>query len=306
MKALSGRTLTDIDPFVDEIVRYSMQFSGKCLRPALLFLVSRIFGPVNEKQLHSAAAIEFIHTATLIHDDILDGASIRRHLKTVNVRWNAQVGVLAGDLLLAKALELMATGGDLFGIQRLTEACCHTCEGELRQVGGVGDFRMPLEKYLEIIGGKTASLLACSAELGAYYSSAGRQCATLFRQFGHKIGVAFQMIDDILDLTGTAQAAGKTLRTDLFNRKPTLPVILYLQQADSKKRQAMLDKLEDEKIDADSIVKELYESGAVESAKNRAVQEIDEALGLIAGIQGSQDAKSAINEIARFVTQRNN
>ncbi|MDR3234164.1 MAG: polyprenyl synthetase family protein [Planctomycetaceae bacterium] len=305
MKALSQRTVADVSPGVEEIVRYSLQFSGKCLRPALLFLTGKIFGTLTEKHLLAAAAIEFVHTATLIHDDILDGASLRRHLDTINVRWNAQVGVLAGDLLLSKSLELMAKSADLYGIQRLTEACNLTCEGELRQMTAVGCFEMTMEQYLQIIGGKTASLLACSAELGAYYSGAGTETVEKFRLFGHKTGIAFQMIDDILDLVGETKNAGKTLRTDLMNGKPTLPVILYLQSVAEPQRQTMLEMLRREEVEPELIVRQLTLSGVVEEARKRAQQEIDEALALIADVEGDAEMKSAIKEIAFFVTKRN-
>ncbi|MDR3181371.1 MAG: polyprenyl synthetase family protein [Planctomycetaceae bacterium] len=305
MKALSQRTVTEVSPHIKEIVQYSLQISGKCLRPALLFLTAKIFGNVTEKHLHSAAAIEFVHTATLIHDDILDGALLRRHLDTVNVRWNAQVGVLAGDLLLAKSLELMAQGADLYGIQRLTEACNLTCAGELQQVTSVGRFEMPMEEYLQIIGGKTASLLACSTELGAYYSGANTEMVRKFRLFGHKTGIAFQMIDDILDVTGETENAGKTLRTDLINRKPTLPVLLYLQSAAEAQRQTMLKQLRSETIETELIVRQLIQSGAVEAAQKRAQKEIHEALALIADADGHAEMKAAVEEIALFVTTRN-
>ncbi|GHT43976.1 polyprenyl synthetase [Planctomycetales bacterium] len=307
VKALSRQVVSGADSYVDEIIRYCLNVGGKRIRPALLFLSGKMFGEINDKHLCAAAAIELVHTATLIHDDILDGAAVRRHIETVNVRWNAQVAVLAGDLLLSKALELMC-GGDLVGIRRLTEACRLTCEGELRQLKTAGHFEMPGDEYLRIIGGKTAPLLACSTELGAYYAGTDSETVSKFRLFGHKLGLAFQMIDDILDLVGDTETAGKTLRTDLQNQKPTLPVIVYLQNATSGQRETMLRDLRCENISektAAQIVDELRQSGAVGEAKRQAKQVIDEAVEIITGIDGDPTAKSALLAVADFVAARN-
>ncbi|MDR1964299.1 MAG: polyprenyl synthetase family protein [Planctomycetaceae bacterium] len=309
MEELARQSLSDVDPFVGEVVRYSIQFSGKRLRPVLLFLAGRATGFSNGKHVQTAAAIEFVHTASLIHDDILDGASIRRHCATVNVRWNAQVGVLAGDLLLTKALELLALNGELHGFCRLAEACRKTCEGELRQLGTVDRFEMTPDEYYEMIAGKTAPLLACSAELGAYYSGADNETAERFRLFGHKLGLAFQIVDDVLDLIGETNTAGKTLRTDLMNRKPTLPLIFYLRAAESADRTETLNRICRNDFDeaaAQEMVYRFCESGAVTLAKQEAERFINEAVGSLSGFNGNSQALAALTSVARFVVNREN
>jgi octaprenyl-diphosphate synthase len=307
MEELAVGSLSDIDPFVGEVIRYSIQMGGKRLRPALLFLVGKATGSANKKHIRTATAIEFVHTATLIHDDILDGAAIRRHWATVNIRWNAQVGVLAGDLLLTKALELMSRDDEMHGFRRLTEACRKTCEGELQQIGTIGRFGMSPDEYFRMIAGKTAPLLACSTELGAYYSGTDNYTAERFRLFGHKLGLAFQITDDILDLVGDSNSAGKTLRTDLLNRKPTLPLILYLHRAGSAERDKVLKQIgrhDFNQSDAQEIISRFCDSGVVELTRQEARRLVDEAVALIAEFPG--DAITALIAIAQFVLHRKN
>jgi octaprenyl-diphosphate synthase len=309
MEELAFETLSGVDPFVGEVVRYSIQSSGKRLRPVLLFLAGRAAGFSNGQHIQTATAIEFVHTASLIHDDILDGASIRRHCATVNVRWNVQVGVLAGDLLLTKALELMARNGELHGLHRLAEACRKTCEGELRQLGTVNRFDMTPEEYYEMIAGKTAPLLACSAELGAYYSGADKETSERFRIFGHKLGLAFQVVDDVLDMIGETGTAGKTLRTDLINHKPTLPLILYLKTVNSADREETLNRIcrnDFDEMAAKELITRFCESGSVTLAKQEAERLINEAVGLLAGFNGNAQAIAALTSVAQFVINRNN
>ena len=307
MEALMRQALSHADPFVDEVVRYSLQIGGKRLRPALVFLAGKIVGNVTERHIQAAAALEFVHTATLIHDDILDGATIRRHLATFNVRWNAQIGVLAGDLLLTKALELITQTGEIDGVSALTETCQQTCEGELRQIGAAGRFDMTAEEYLHIIAGKTAPLLACSARFGAFYASATPAVIDRFQFFGQKLGLAFQIIDDVLDLVGETDTAGKTLRTDLIHRKPTLPLILYLQRATEEQQREVLVRIRRDDFDeqsADWVVERLSKSGAVDAARQTAQQLVEEAAKALSEIEGDAEAKEALVELAQFVASR--
>ena len=307
MEALMRQTLSHADPFVDEVVRYSLQIGGKRLRPALVFLAGKVAGNVTEQHIQAAAALEFVHTATLIHDDILDGATIRRHLATFNVRWNAQIGVLAGDLLLTKALELMTQTGEMEGLRAVTEASQQTCEGELRQIGAAGRFDMSTDEYLQIIAGKTAPLLACSARLGAFFASATPAIIEHFRFFGQKLGLAFQIIDDVLDLVGETDTAGKTLRTDLIHRKPTLPLILYLQGATEEQHREVLVRIRRDDFDeqsADWVVERLGESGAINTARKTAQQLVEEATQTLNEIEGDAEAKQALAQLARFVVER--
>jgi octaprenyl-diphosphate synthase len=319
MEIMASQLISDIDPFVDEVVRYGLQLGGKRLRPALLFLTARGLGEVTDSHIRAAAAIELIHTATLIHDDILDGAFIRRHLATINFKWDPHVAVLAGDILLTKAMELLTRSEDIHGFRRVALACRQTCEGELLQTGTIGEFTISQNDYMNIISRKTAPFLACSTELGAYYSNAKPETIELFRLFGQQLGIAFQMIDDVLDLAGKTNTTGKTLRTDILNRKPTLPLILYLQKASQNDIDEIMLRLNNTKNNADNSNKNISESdaewiadricnsGVVNEIKRIAETIIDTAIESIVNYpSGNLPAITALAAIAKFITLRKN
>ncbi|MDR2643542.1 MAG: polyprenyl synthetase family protein [Planctomycetaceae bacterium] len=315
MEGMASQLISDVGPFVDEVVRYGLQLGGKRLRPVLLFLTARGVGKVTESHIRAATAIELIHTATLIHDDILDGALIRRHLTTINFKWNPHVAVLAGDILLTKAMELLTCSEDIHGFRRVAVACRQTCEGELLQTGTIGGFKISQNDYMNIIARKTAPFLACSTELGAYYSGAEPATIELFRHFGQQLGIAFQMIDDVLDLAGKTDTTGKTLRTDILNRKPTLPLILYLQKASKSDIDEVMLRLNDvdggksniSETDAEWIAECICNSGVVNDIKQLAETIIDAAIESIANYpSGNSSAITGLAAIAKFITLRKN
>lgn len=305
--------LSDEHTFVNEVVHYGFQLGGKRLRPALLLLSGRVFGNLTPDHYRTAAVLEIIHTATLIHDDILDGAKFRRHLETMNLRWNSGVSVLAGDLLFARALKLATVSDDLFGYRSVTEAMRRTCEAELRQVGTKGRFDLSREEYGDIISGKTAALLACSCQLGAHFSGADEDTKTLFTRFGEHLGQAFQIVDDILDLIGEEQIVGKTLGTDLLEGKATLPLIHHLESVSEKDRAALcsiLNREEKSRTELLEIVALLRKSGAVDAARAIAVEKVETAVReLRQAAEGFTNPDShvfleGLCEIARFVIAR--
>ncbi|MCL2744164.1 MAG: polyprenyl synthetase family protein [Planctomycetaceae bacterium] len=312
MEESARQMLGSVDPFVSEVVRYSFRFSGKRLRPTLLFLTARavdssIVSAVSEEHRRAAAAVELVHTASLIHDDILDEAKTRRHLDTVNVHWNAQVGVLAGDIILTKAIQLILENDDSYGFRRLTEACRRTCEGELRQLGTIGNFDLPIDAYFEVIAGKTAPLLECSAELGAFYSGADKETIERYRNFGRQLGLAFQIIDDVLDFSGKTDAAGKTLHTDLLNRKPTLPLLLFLQKCNESERKETIAAIQDEGFDLSSaaeIIRRTCETGAVQEAEKIGADIAEKAVNFIRNTGGNKQAIDGLITLAEFVVKR--
>ncbi|MDR2171715.1 MAG: polyprenyl synthetase family protein [Planctomycetaceae bacterium] len=312
MESMTTAFLSEVDPFVDEVVRYGLQFGGKRLRPALLFLTAHCVGAVTENHIRAAAAIELIHTATLIHDDILDGAFIRRHLATINFKWNPHVAVLAGDILLTKAMELLTGSDDIQGFKRITLACRLTCEGELLQIGTIGNFAISQDNYMSVISRKTAPFLACSTELGAYYANAAPETIDLFTRFGEQLGAAFQIIDDVLDLTGKTDTTGKTLRTDIINRKPTLPLILYLQKAPQNDIDEIKSRLNGNnrninETDAEWIANHICQSGVVNDIQQLAEKIINSAIESIATYPSENPrAIKDLTAIAKFITSRKN
>lgn len=226
-------------PFVDELVRYGCLLGGKRLRPALLLLSAQATGGVTRKHWLLAAVVEMIHTATLVHDDVLDEADQRRHLATINARWNNEASVLLGDYLFTHAFYLASTIGSQ-ACRMIGRSTNIVCEGELRQIGSRADFSLDEDDYLAIIDAKTAELTACACQLGAYYAGADEGVVTHLQEYGRCLGVAFQIADDLLDVVGDQDVAGKSLGTDLEKRKPTLPLIRALELADPIDRGAMI------------------------------------------------------------------
>ncbi len=309
VEAFMLRELESETGFINEVIRYGFRLGGKRLRPALVLLVAKAMGGMDANHYRCAAALEMIHTATLIHDDILDGAKVRRHLETLNIRWNSAIGVLAGDVLFTRAMRLTTLSDDVFEYRTIAEATRATCEAELQQIGSKGNFELTRDEYYELIRGKTAALLSCACVLGAHYSP-HRETVPLFAEFGEKLGMAFQIVDDVLDLVGQESVAGKTLGTDLAEGKTTLPLILYFQTACEKERTELLSLLRQEnKSDPtiSEIVGRLTQSGSVERARQTAHEIVREAILLLDSPQLNTTDPAAIDglkNIAKYVIER--
>ena len=177
------------------------------------------------------AVVEMIHTATLVHDDVLDGATVRRHVATVNAGWGVPASILLGDYLFTHAFHLAATTGSADACRLIGEATNRTCEGELCQGLQRGNLDLTEDEYLDLIDGKTAELIACCCRLGALFSGAGAETVERLARYGRWLGLAFQIADDLLDLVGEERTTGKSLGTDLEQQKMTLPLIRLLSAA---------------------------------------------------------------------------
>ncbi len=234
------RELRSDYPFVDRLAKHGFRLGGKRLRPALVLLSAKVSGKLRPEHLHLAAAVEMIHTATLIHDDVLDEATLRRHLDTVNARWDNEASVLLGDYLFTRAIRMVSTLEDTFACRAIGEAAQTMCEGELRQVESRGNYDLGEDDYLDIIGNKTAALMACCCRLGSHYAGAEPEVCETLTCFGRHLGVAFQITDDLLDVLGDEATAGKSLGTDLLKQKPTLPLIRLLSQTTGRDRAEVL------------------------------------------------------------------
>jgi octaprenyl-diphosphate synthase len=235
--------LRSADPYVDQLVKHGFRLGGKRLRPALLLLAGMAVGSVGSAHITLAVVMEMIHTATLVHDDVLDEASLRRHLDTVNARWGNKSGVLLGDFLFSHAFFLAATTDDAYACRLIGRSTNIVCEGEMRQLNSGGRLDLGEAEYLSIIDAKTAELCACCCRLGSHYSQASREQEETLARFGRKLGVAFQIIDDLLDLEGDEAITGKSLGTDLEQLKPTLPIIRMLAQLDADDRAKVKEAL---------------------------------------------------------------
>ena len=218
-------------PGVAELLRHLANYRGKRLRPALLLLTAKACGRVTLAHHLLAAVVEMIHTATLVHDDVLDNASIRRHVPTVNAGWDNQTSILLGDYLFTHAFHLTSTLGQPRACQIIGEATNRLCAGELHQVCQRGNLDLSEDDYFAIIDGKTAELTSCCCRLGALYSGMSDDVVEQLGRYGRYLGLAFQIADDLLDLVGEERTAGKSLGSDLEQRKLTLPLIRLLGQA---------------------------------------------------------------------------
>jgi octaprenyl-diphosphate synthase len=216
-----------IDAVVDRVGHYR----GKRLRPALLLLTARACGRVTPDHHILGAVVEMIHTATLVHDDVLDSATVRRHVATVNADWGNHTSILLGDYLFTHAFHLSATLGDARACRIIGESTNRVCEGELCQGLERGNLELGEDAYFDMIDGKTAELIACCCKLGALFSEAEPHVVECMTRFGRLLGLAFQIADDLLDLVGEERTTGKSLGTDLDQLKLTLPLIRLLERS---------------------------------------------------------------------------
>jgi octaprenyl-diphosphate synthase len=223
------RTLAPYRSPFGSLIEHLRHYRGKRLRPALLLLTAKALGKVTPAHHTLAAAVEMIHTATLVHDDVLDEAELRRHVPTVNAGWGNKVSILLGDMLFTHAFHLTSLV-DRRACELIGEATNRVCAGELRQVTERGNLTLSESDYFAIIDGKTAALTECCGRLGALYAGASEDVAVKLAVFGKNLGCAFQIADDLLDLVGNEDTAGKTLGTDLEQQKLTLPVIHCLHK----------------------------------------------------------------------------
>jgi len=293
------------DPFIDELAQHSFRLGGKRLRPALVLLAAKFVGQINDNHRTLAAVVEMIHTATLIHDDILDDAQVRRHRDTVNARWSNQTGVLLGDYLFTHAFTLAAGLDSNFACRALGDATTKVCVGELRQTCASGDFSLSHDDYLAIVEAKTAELCACCCLVGAHYAGSDAATARSLSQYGLQLGIAFQIADDLLDLEGDEAVTGKSLGADLAHHKMTLPLILLrdsASQADVARLQALFD--ESDAGHAALLVDWLDDSGALEQARLTAERFARQAADALAPLPDSP-VKQTLLEIAQFVVARN-
>ena len=224
------------DPAVEGYVAYAIESNGKRLRPALALLAGGATGNINTSHFDLAVVLELIHAATLVHDDILDGADKRRGQPTANAKWGNAISVLLGDCLFAHALKL-STGfpnGEIS--RRIAHAASDVCSGEIIQTQRRFDLKLSVPDYYKIIEMKTAALFAAACELGAFINEASPAVISALRTFGLRLGTAYQIYDDVLDLAGDEAKAGKSLGSDLRKGKLTLPILHLLQHADAAER----------------------------------------------------------------------
>ncbi len=226
-----GRHVESHVELIPQIGRYIQQSGGKRVRPAVLLMAARLCGYTGDLAVLYASVVEFIHTATLVHDDIIDGSDWRRGQMAVHSRWGNDITVLLGDYLYIKSMALALTEDMLHVIRLLCDVTLHMIEGELYQLTKNGDVDISEEEHLEIIRRKTAYLFAGCAEIGGMLGQAPPAQREALREYGFNLGIAFQLVDDVLDLTGDERVVGKPVASDLREGKVTLPIIHLLSRA---------------------------------------------------------------------------
>ncbi|HEY3789929.1 MAG TPA: polyprenyl synthetase family protein [Urbifossiella sp.] len=252
------------------LIQHLKHYRGKRLRPALLLLTAKACGAIAPAHHTLAAAVEMIHTATLVHDDVLDEAEVRRHLPTINSDWGNKVSILLGDMLFTHAFHLTSSV-DGRACRIFGEATNRVCAGELKQVCERGNLDLEEADYFAIIEGKTAALTECCGRLGALYAGESLEIEERLASFGRRLGLAFQIADDLLDLVGNECTAGKTLGTDLEQRKLTLPVIHCLNHLPAREASDLRDSIRegDENL-SDRIRAALERTQSVAYSRRRA------------------------------------
>lgn len=225
------KAVCEVDsPHLSRLLDYSLRSGGKRVRPALVLLSGGFYHYDLERLLPMAAAIEVLHTATLVHDDTIDNSMVRRGCPTINKEWGEDRAILLGDYMLAKSEEMVADTRNLRVIKLFARTIMTLCSGELNQAFNAFNLEQTRQQYLERIAGKTASLLTLAVESGAILSQAPEKSVKALKEYGHNLGIAFQIVDDILDFTGTVKEMGKPVGSDLAEGTLTLPTILLLQR----------------------------------------------------------------------------
>jgi octaprenyl-diphosphate synthase len=304
VEAILERELRSDYPFVDEVVRHGARLGGKRLRPALLLLTAKAIGNVSRDHLILSAVVEMIHTATLVHDDVLDEADKRRHLATVNARWGNETSVLLGDFLFTHAFYLASTLGSTLACRTIGQSTNIVCEGELRQMGNQGCYEVGEQEYISIIDAKTAELCACCCNLGATFADASEDIVERLTSYGRNLGIAFQIADDLLDILGDEQATGKSLGTDIDKQKPTLPLIHTWRQASESERQTLMAILQGPANERHAQLLPWFERfQSVAYARQRAQHFAERAREEIS-VLASSPAQLVLQQLTMFVVAR--
>jgi octaprenyl-diphosphate synthase len=305
MRDVVRQQVADSSAAVSDMTDHIGRFEGKQLRGALVLLTGEATGNTTDEHAAVAAIVEMIHLATLVHDDILDGAQVRRRVACVNQRWDNQVAVLLGDFLYARAFALSTALSSRLCSRLLAETTRKLCVGEIEQSTRRYDFEMSQEDYEEICCAKTASLYGAACELGARYPGGNEELGAEMAVFGTNLGLAFQIVDDCLDLVGTQEVVGKTMGTDVEDGKVTLPVLHTYAHADDAKRAEIRDIYTRPEIaDRPALLREACDlSAGLEYARARAGELIRDGVHRLQRLQPSR-ARSAMESVAEFVLAR--
>lgn len=291
-------------PLLDRIMQFIVNRKGKQLRPMFVLLSAKLCGPVNEAAYRAASLVELLHTATLVHDDVVDESLERRGFFSTYALWKTKISVLVGDYLLSKGLSLSLDHGDFRVLQILNSSIQNMVEGELLQLEKSRSLNLSEAVYFEIIRNKTASFLASSCAAGAYAASQDETRAEQLRQFGEKVGIAFQIKDDLFDYGN--EAVGKPTGNDIKEKKLTLPLIYTLNKLDRATRREMIYLVKNHGKDHEKVqqvIRKVIEAGGIDYATRQMNIYRDEALAILYQFEDS-DARKGLEELVRYTTDR--
>lgn len=291
---------------IPALAEHLIAAGGKRLRPLLTVAASRLCGNDGQDALKLAAAVEFIHTATLLHDDVVDGSALRRGRVAAHLIWGGASSVLVGDFLFARAFELMVETGSLQALGILARASRVIAEGEVMQLTRAHDLNLGQETYLRIIEAKTAALFAAAAEAGAVVSGAAEPASRALRNYGLKLGLAFQLVDDALDYSGAADTLGKNAGDDFREGKATLPLLLAIERAGGRES-AFWERAVGRRDQTDADFRRARElvigTGALNATKALAQSYAEDAKAALAGFAPGE-WRSALVSLADFAVSR--
>ncbi|MBX9869924.1 MAG: octaprenyl diphosphate synthase [Burkholderiaceae bacterium] len=292
-------------PLVNQIAEYIINAGGKRIRPVLVLLMANAYQYRGTHHHDLAAIVEFIHTATLLHDDVVDESSMRRGRQTANALFGNAASVLVGDFLYSRAFQMMVAINSMQVMQILADATNVIAEGEVLQLLNMHDPDVTEERYLQVIRSKTAKLFEAAAQIGALIAGASPRQVELAAEYGRSLGTAFQLIDDVLDYSGNAADIGKNVGDDLREGKPTLPLIYLMKHGDTAQKNLVRTCIEEgDESQFDLILRAITDSGALEYTRNQAVNASAQACAALDDLPDS-DYKLALLNLATFAVNRN-
>ncbi|MFN0082309.1 MAG: polyprenyl synthetase family protein [Ferruginibacter sp.] len=289
---------------LDTIMKYIIKRKGKQLRPMFVFLSAKLHGTINESTYRAAALVEMLHTATLVHDDVVDESMERRGFFSINAIWKNKIAVLVGDYLLSKGLLLSIENNEFEQLRILSEAIKQMSEGELLQMEKTRKLNIDESVYFEIIKNKTASLLSSACGVGAYSTTQNEEICNKMKLFGEKTGIAFQIKDDLFDYG--SEKIGKPTGNDIKEKKMTLPLIYTLSNVDKQTMRKLIYIVKNNNTDKEKVkwvIDVVTETGGIKYAEQKMMDYRDEAIAIIDEFPAS-GVGSALKDLVRYTTDR--
>ncbi|AQP36991.1 octaprenyl diphosphate synthase [Vibrio anguillarum] len=290
---------------INQLGFYIVSGGGKRLRPLLAILSARALGYQGEAHTTAAAFIEFLHTATLLHDDVVDESDMRRGKATANAAFGNAASVLVGDFIYTRSFQMMTTLGSLRILELMSDAVNVIAEGEVQQLMNCNDPNTTEENYLQVIYSKTARLFEAATQIGAILSNASPEIETALQNYGKYLGTAFQLIDDVMDYTSDGSEMGKNVGDDLAEGKPTLPLLYAMQHGTPEQKEMIREAIEKANgmEQLDEILAAMKQTGSLEYTTNKALEEADKAINELSILPASE-YKQALIALAHMAVNR--